>query len=157
MPKYTPNMREEEIKNRLRDDYFKDYDPNPILGNVDFAVAVPTPAGQLQLFETEYLLWAEAKEGTGHDLYESLTQLILTIGKEGTNRNNLPPAFLGAFDREKIIFIAYYKAMHLFAHPSTTTGTTWWSDATCSCPKTCASAKARSSRRHSGLTSPKST
>lgn len=117
MPQYAPNMREEEIKNRLRDDYFSGYAPNPMLGHIDFAVAVPKQADQMELFETEYLLWAEAKEGTNHDIYESLTQLILTIGKEGTNRKNLPPAFLGAFDREKIIFVAYYKAIHLFAHP----------------------------------------
>ena len=28
------------------------------------------------------ILWAEAKQGTNHDIYESFVQLILTIGKE---------------------------------------------------------------------------
>lgn len=38
---YNETLREEEVKNKLRQDFFKDYDATPILGNVDFAVAVP--------------------------------------------------------------------------------------------------------------------
>ena len=30
------------------------------------------------------ILWAEAKQGTSHDIYESFVQLILTIGREKT-------------------------------------------------------------------------
>jgi len=41
MAQYSSNIREKEVKNRLRKDYFKDYDTTPILGDVDFAVAVP--------------------------------------------------------------------------------------------------------------------
>ena len=39
--KYQTNLREEEIKNRLRHDSFDAYDATPILGNIDFAVALP--------------------------------------------------------------------------------------------------------------------
>lgn len=42
MPQYSPTAREEQLKNQLRQDYFRDYDATPILGNIDFAVAVPT-------------------------------------------------------------------------------------------------------------------
>lgn len=106
------NIREEEIKNRLRKEYFSDYDAEQILGDIDFAVAVPSDGPQL--FETEYFLWAEAKKGTHHDIYESLVQLILTIGKARTFDKVLPPAFLGAFDAEKIAFIPYNAVLDIF-------------------------------------------
>ena len=109
---YDCTIREEEVKNKLRMDYFKEYDPTPILGNIDFAVAVPTDG--VQLFETEYLLWAESKKGTQADIYESFVQLILTIGKARTFDKYLPPAFLGAFDSEKIAFIPYNAVLDIF-------------------------------------------
>lgn len=109
---YNYNIREEEIKNRLRKEYFSDYDAEQILGYIDFAVAMPSDGPQL--FETEYFLWAEAKKGTHHDIYESLVQLILTIGKARTFDKVLPPAFLGAFDAEKIAFIPYNAVLDIF-------------------------------------------
>lgn len=109
---YNYNIREEEIKNRLRKEYFSDYDAEQILGDIDFAVAMPSDGPQV--FETEYFLWAEAKKGTHHDIYESLVQLILTIGKARTFDKVLPPAFLGAFDAEKIAFIPYNAVLDIF-------------------------------------------
>ncbi len=109
---YNSTLREEEIKNKLRADYFREYDPTPILGNIDFAVAVPTAGAQL--FETEYLLWAESKKGAQADIYESFVQLILTIGRARTFDRHLPPAFLGAFDCEKIAFIPYNAVLDIF-------------------------------------------
>ena len=106
------NILEEELKNKVAADWFAAYDCTPIIGKIDFAVAVPTQ-GQ-QLFETEYLLWAEAKQGTSHDLLESFIQLILTIGKAHTYEDKLPPAFLGAFDAEKIAFVQYHEVMDVF-------------------------------------------
>ncbi|MCH5226572.1 MAG: hypothetical protein J1F16_01940 [Muribaculaceae bacterium] len=109
---YNKSIREEELKNKLRVDYFQEYDATPILGNVDFAVAVPNPIPQLK--ETEYFFWAESKKGNQNDIYESITQLILTIGKEKTFDSFLPPAFLGAFDSEKIAFISYNSVIDIF-------------------------------------------
>ena len=109
---YDKNIREEEVKNKLRNDYFKGYDSTPILGNIDFAVAIPST--DAQLFETEYILWAESKKGTQADIYKSFVQLILTIGKERTFDKHLPPAFLGAFDAEKIAFISYNSVIDIF-------------------------------------------
>ena len=106
------NILEEELKNKVAADWFAAYDCTQIIGKIDFAVAVPTQ-GQ-QLFETEYLLWAEAKQGTSHDLLESFIQLILTIGKAHTYEDKLPPAFLGAFDAEKIAFVQYHEVMDVF-------------------------------------------
>lgn len=72
------------------------------------------PSDNLQLNDREYLLWAEAKKSTTHDINESLVQLILTIGKARTFDKNLPPAFLGAFDAEKIAFIPYSQVIDVF-------------------------------------------
>lgn len=106
------NIQEAELKNKVAADWFATYDSTPVIGNIDFAVAVPTHGPQL--FETEYLLWAEAKKGTSYDIMESFIQLILTIGKARTYEDKLPPAFLGAFDAEKIAFVPYHEVMDVF-------------------------------------------
>lgn len=110
---YQLNAREKEIENRLRKDYFSAFDAEEVLGDVDFAVGIPQD--DLQLFEKEYLLWAEAKKSNHHDIYESLVQLILTIGKAKTFEEHLPPAFLGAFDAEKIAFLPYVRIIDVFS------------------------------------------
>lgn len=106
------NICEEELKNKVAQDYFADYDTTRIIGKIDFCVAVPDkdPA----LFETESLLWAESKAGTSKDIYESFVQLILTVGRARTFDSSLPPAFLGAFDAEKIAFLPYIKVLDVF-------------------------------------------
>ena len=110
---YPSNILEEELKNRVREDFFSKYDAAPILGDVDFAVAIPATGPQL--FETEYLLWAEAKKGTLHNIYHSIVQLILTIGKARTFDRYMPPKYLGAFDAEKIAFIPYNSVIDVFS------------------------------------------
>ena len=110
--KYDRNAREKTIENKLRKDFFSSYNAEETLGDIDFAVAVPFEGPQL--FEPEYFLWAEAKKSNHHDLYESVVQLILTIGKARTFDKHLPPAFLGAFDAEKMAFVPYEKVMDVF-------------------------------------------
>jgi len=102
---YYGNILEEELKNKVAADLFPNFDCTQIIGRVDFCVCVP--ADPLGLNEPEPLLWAEAKKGTGHDIYESFIQLILTLGRERPQDRMLPPAFLGAFDAEKIAFLPY--------------------------------------------------
>ena len=106
-----PNIREEELKNKVAQDYFWIYDCTKIIGNVDFCVCMHQ--SQKELFEQESLLWAEAKKGSS-DLYKSIVQLILTIGKARTFDKFLPPAMLGAFDGEKIAFIPYNDIHEVF-------------------------------------------
>ncbi len=85
------NIREEELKNKIAYDYFKGYDCTKIIGNVDFCVSILHTHGDF--FEhDESLLWAEAKQGVS-DIYNSLVQLILTIGKRQPLRHK------GAFPR----------------------------------------------------------
>ncbi len=91
------DLREEEIKNKIEQAYFEGLDCTKIVGNIDFCVTVPTAPEQ----EVQSLFWAEAKKGQS-DIYKSIVQLILTVGKARTFDKSLPPAFLGAFDAEKI-------------------------------------------------------
>ena len=102
---YYGNILEEELKNKVAHDLFDAFDTTQIIGRIDFCVSIP--ADPLGLNEAESLLWAEAKKGTSHDIYESFIQLILTLGKERPQDTILPPAFLGAFDAEKIAFLPY--------------------------------------------------
>lgn len=105
------NIREEELKLKVAADYFWLYDCTRIIGNVDFCVqAHQADSG---LFERESLLWAEAKTGSSN-IYHSLTQLVLTVGKARAFDRHLPPPFLGAFDGEKIAFVPYDELSGIF-------------------------------------------
>lgn len=105
------SIREEELKNKVAKDYFLNYDCTKIIGNVDFCVCMHQ--SQKELFEQESILWAEAKKNTS-DIYKSIVQLILTIGKARTFDKFLPPLMLGAFDGEKIAFIPYNDIHEVF-------------------------------------------
>jgi hypothetical protein len=105
------HIREEELKNKVAQDYFWLYDCTKIIGNVDFCVCMHTDSNES--IDTESLLWAEAKKGSS-DIYKSIVQLILTIGKARTFDKFLPPALLGAFDSEKIAFIPYNSIHGIF-------------------------------------------
>lgn len=95
---------EEEIKNRVADEFFKGFNTSKIIGKVDFCVSEKrlTAGG-----EDKNYLWAEAKRHRT-EIDKMLSQLILTIGRARTFDRELPPAFLGAFDSEKIAFVPYH-------------------------------------------------
>ena len=103
------NIREEELKNKVGADWFKQFDTTEILGNIDFTVFPK----QATLFGRTPLLWAEAKTGN-FDIPTMFVQLILTIGKARTFDKTLPPAFLGAFDFKKIAFVDYVNIQDIF-------------------------------------------
>lgn len=107
MAKYDLTIREEELKNLVRDDWFGKYDGNRIIGNIDLSVCMPTDPNQLEIFDLDFFLWAEAKKGNKEDIDDSLVQLMITIMKARTYNDYLPPLYLGAFDAEKIAFIKY--------------------------------------------------
>ncbi len=119
MNKYI-KLREEALKNAVQQDYFAKYKYTQ-LGNIDFVIAKHNlDKGQSSLFEDfendnlKSILWAEAKQGTNHDIFESFVQLILTIGKEKTFEKYLPPKYIAAFDAQKFAFIEYHKVQHIF-------------------------------------------
>ena len=103
------NIREEELKNKVGADWFKQFDTTEILGNIDFTVFPK----QDSLFGRTPLLWAEAKTGN-FEIPTMFVQLILTIGKARTFDKTLPPAFLGAFDFKKIAFVDYVSIQDIF-------------------------------------------
>ena len=109
----TNKIREEEVKNKIRQEFFQDYDATPILGDIDFAVTTKK-SSEDELSDQEYFLWAEAKAGNTEDIYASFVQLIITIGKAHTHELYLPPRYLGAFDEEKIAFIEYHHIVSVF-------------------------------------------
>ncbi|MBC5842497.1 hypothetical protein H8R23_13860 [Flavobacterium sp. F-380] len=102
-------IREEELKNKVGADWFKQFDTTEILGNIDFTVFPK----QDSLFGRAPLLWAEAKTGN-FDIATMFVQLVLTIGKARTFDKTLPPAFLGAFDFKKIAFLDYINIQDIF-------------------------------------------
>ena len=113
MTKYPIGLLEEELKNKVAADWFAAFDTTRIIGKVDFCVAIP--ATELNLYEAENALWAEAKAGVRKDIHESFVQLILTIGRARTFDTERPPLFLGAFDAEKIAFLPYNAVLDVFA------------------------------------------
>lgn len=103
------NIREEELKNKVGAEWFKDFDTTEIIGNVDFTVFPK----QDNIFGRTPLLWAEAKTGN-FDTVTMFVQLVLTIGKARTFDKMLPPAFLGAFDFKKMAFVPYISIQDFF-------------------------------------------
>jgi len=93
----------------LREDFFKDYHYTQ-LGNIDFVIAFPGSDSE----NLKSILWAEAKQGKKHDIYESFIQLILTIGKERTFEKYQPPKYIGAFDAEKFALIEFHDIQEIF-------------------------------------------
>ena len=103
------NIREEALKNKVGNEWFKQFDTTEIIGNIDFSVYPK----QDNLFGREPLLWAEAKTGN-FNIPTMFVQLIITIGKARTFDKTIPPAFLGAFDFKKIAFIPYINIQDIF-------------------------------------------
>ena len=104
MAYYSRTIQEEELKNKVREDWFAGYDNTAIQGKVDFYVG----------HENNVFLWAEAKRGVKRDIYEQFVQLILTIGKDRRFNEIEAPDYLGSFDAEKIGFVHYDEISEVF-------------------------------------------
>ncbi len=114
---YT-SLQEEELKLRIAEAFFSQFDCNSRIGKIDFCVTQPLARRNTNKSEATpiiSLLWAEAKRGTVTDIYKPLVQLILTIGKARTFDTYLPPPFLAAFDAEKIAFLPYREILPFLA------------------------------------------
>ena len=105
MAHYSTSIREEELKNLIKDDWFSGYDTTRIEGNIDFYVGK----------DEQTFIWGEAKKGVKKDIYTSFVQLILTIGKAQTfNKIDKLPVYLCSFDAEKIGFVLYDSISDVF-------------------------------------------
>lgn len=107
--RYSNTLLEEELKNRVGEDFFADFNHSTIKGRVDFCIADK----QTFMGEPIEYLWAEAKRGKSN-LDHALVQLILTIGRAQLHTKQSPPPYLGAFDATRIYFIPFHKLHDIF-------------------------------------------
>ena len=107
--RYSNTILEEELKNRVGEDFFADFNHSTIKGRVDFCIADKQTLGDEPI---EYL-WAEAKRDKAN-LDHALVQLILTIGRAHLHTEQSPPPYLGAFDATRIYFIPFHKLHDIF-------------------------------------------
>ncbi len=96
---YPKELQEEALKQRVAKDFFASFVYEP-LERVDFTLKNKDA-------DADCVLWAEAKAGDEADIYESLVQLLLTIGVQKLHKNFVAPDFLAAFDCAKIAFVPY--------------------------------------------------
>lgn len=115
MHKYPLNIREGEVINRVREDWFHKFDTVRQINDIDFCVYEPE---ELSLLSEPYpYLWAEAKKGNSSDMEDNLVQLVLTIGKHRLYAKMMQPVLIAAFDAERICFLEYDCVMALFSEP----------------------------------------
>ncbi len=115
MNKYPLNIREGEVINRVREDWFDRFDTVRQIKDVDFSVYEPE---ELSLLAEPYpYLWAEAKKGNTTDMEDNLVQLTLTIGKYRLYAKMMQPVLIAAFDAERICFLEYDRVISLFSEP----------------------------------------
>jgi hypothetical protein len=99
---------EHDLRLKVRDAFFGDYSVDVEDERVDFLVYFERTG-----FFTETFLWAESKDKPT-DAIEMFAQLLLTIKKK-VDSGEMPPKYLGVFDREKIAFVEYHNALTIFA------------------------------------------
>jgi hypothetical protein len=96
-----------DLRLKVKDAFFGDYSVNVEDERIDFLVSNERPG-----FFTETFLWAESKDKPT-EILEMFTQLLLTIKKK-VDAGEMPPKYLGVFDREKIAFTEYFNALDIF-------------------------------------------
>jgi len=96
-----------DLRMKVKDAFFGDYSVDVEDERVDFLVYHPKSD-----FFTETFMWAESKDKPT-DVIEMFTQLLLTIKKK-VDAGEMPPKYLGVFDKEKIAFTEYSNALDIF-------------------------------------------
>ncbi|WQW20549.1 hypothetical protein KVL77_06755 [Helicobacter pylori] len=105
------SLNEETLKNKIKDEFFKDKKFLYSGGKIDFMLSYKHPNATLPI------LWGEAKRGNFDDLDKAFTQLLLTIGKHKLYTHHTPP-YLCAFDAFRMEFIAFDDAITSFFYQS---------------------------------------
>ncbi|MFP6075129.1 hypothetical protein ACLF9Y_07360 [Helicobacter pylori] len=109
MPLDFSNLNEEPLKSSVAKAFFENFD---FSGNkIDFIITYSHKNKGKPLW-VEPILWAEGKKGKS-ELFKSLAQLILTIGKYKFY-THFPPPYLGAFDAFSFLFVEYHKLDFIF-------------------------------------------
>ncbi|GAA7174354.1 hypothetical protein ID0408_14360 [Helicobacter pylori] len=105
------NLKEEPLKIRIKDEFFKDKKFLYSGDTIDFMLSYKHPNATLPI------LWGEAKRGNFDDLDKAFTQLLLTIGKHKFYNHHTPP-YLCAFNAFRMEFIAFDDAITNFFYKS---------------------------------------
>ncbi|WP_059369149.1 hypothetical protein [Treponema endosymbiont of Eucomonympha sp.] len=116
MPTYGGIQKEETLKGLVRDDYFPQFGYEPNIGNIDFVITDKKTRADLfsdGAGSSKHYLWAEAKKGA-HDVFDMLTQLILTCKKTYEKGEYLAPPWLGCFDEARIAFVPFHALLPVF-------------------------------------------
>lgn len=103
------NLNEEPLKSSVAKAFFKNFDFSG--DKIDFIITYNHKNKGKPLW-VEPILWAEGKKGKS-ELFKSLAQLILTIGKYKFY-THFPPPYLGAFDAFSFLFVEYHKLDFIF-------------------------------------------
>ncbi len=98
---------EMDLRLKVKDTFFGDYSVDVEDERIDFLVYYERTG-----FFTETFLWAESKDKPT-DTFEMFAQLLLTIKKK-VDTGEMPPKYLGVFDREKIAFTEFENAQPIF-------------------------------------------
>lgn len=105
--------RKEELKKMAAESFFSRYSCCVGAKNIDFMVRAKNFCALMKPEFTEYLLWASVRAAPG-DVLQTLSQLVLAIGKGRLFNELLPPKFLGCFDCKKIALIPYAGIQNIF-------------------------------------------
>ncbi|WP_162977176.1 hypothetical protein [Helicobacter pylori] len=103
------NLDEEPLKSSVAKAFFENFDFSG--AKIDFIITYNHKNKGKPLW-VEPILWAEGKKGKS-ELFKSLAQLILTIGKYKFY-THFPPPYLGAFDAFSFLFVEYHKLDFIF-------------------------------------------
>ncbi|GAA7124738.1 hypothetical protein [Helicobacter pylori] len=103
------NLNEEPLKSIVAKAFFENFDFSG--DKIDFIITYSYKNKGKPLW-IEPILWAEGKKGKS-ELFKSLAQLILTIGKHKFY-THFPPPYLGAFDAFSFLFVEYHKLDFIF-------------------------------------------
>ncbi|GAA7671065.1 hypothetical protein KVK66_06755 [Helicobacter pylori] len=103
------NLNEEPLKSIVAKAFFENFDFSG--DKIDFIITYSHKNKGKPLW-IEPILWAEGKKGKS-ELFKSLVQLILTIGKHKFY-THFPPPYLGAFDAFSFLFVEYHKLDFIF-------------------------------------------
>ncbi len=103
------NLNEEPLKSSVAKAFFENFDFSG--EKIDFIITYSHKNKGKPLW-VEPILWAEGKKGKS-ELFKSLAQLILTIGKHKFY-THFPPPYLGAFDAFSFLFVEYHKLDFIF-------------------------------------------
>ncbi|GAA7504683.1 hypothetical protein JP0006_13770 [Helicobacter pylori] len=103
------SLNEESLKSSVAKAFFENFDFSG--DKIDFIITYNHKNKGKPLW-VEPILWAEGKKGKS-ELFKSLAQLILTIGKHKFY-THFPPPYLGAFDAFSFLFVEYHKLDFIF-------------------------------------------